>query len=288
MDQTYPPSAPTAPTQPPLWLDQGPARPRPPGPNDFALAQDPKFPGIGISAVWIVVYFGLQILLSIPAMLVSAALDPTLREQLGSGNLAQTREALLDASAVPVLVALVLAGVLTTGLMWLQLRKQDRHETIGLFARSALPTGKTIGYGVGLMVGALVASALYSNFVLRGRESQADTQAIIDALDTPFAYLLGFVAIVVVAPVIEELLFRGYLQTAFRRRMHPNVAVLLSAAIFAAVHMQPLAFPVLALLGAVFGYLYQLTGSLKVNIALHMANNGLAFLALVAAGSGAA
>ncbi len=275
-------------TQPPLWFDSRPAN------RSDASEQwtdpdtqplDSRFPGILISIGWIVMYFILQVVVSIPVLVVAALVDPTLRDKLTSGDRQLTQQALLNASGVPILFALVLAGTLTIAILWLHLRKDGRHRSIGLLADSRLPLGTTIGYGIGLMVVALIVSAIYNSVVLRGKDSQADTKAIIDGLKSPVGVLLGFFAIVVVAPIVEELLFRGYLQTALTRRMKPWMAIAISSTVFGAIHFQPLAFPILALLGAVFGYLYHRTGSLKVNIALHMANNAFAFLALVLAGS---
>ncbi len=283
---TPPPIMPpiTAPPQPLLWGDPRVAVPREPwGPPTTDVAQDPKFPGIGISIVWIVMYFALQVVLSIPVLLIAALLDPTLRDQVTSGDVKQTQTALLDAGAVPIMAGLVLSGIVTIGILWLHLRKKGRHQIIGLFARSRLSTGTTLVYGIGLMVGALVLSGVYNALVLKGEDSQADTTAIIEGLDSPAALILGFLAIAIIAPVVEELLFRGYLQTALAKRMKPWMAIAVSSLVFGAIHMQPKALPVLAVLGAVFGYLYHRTGSLKVNIALHMVNNALAFLALVIA-----
>jgi membrane protease YdiL (CAAX protease family) len=278
-------------TQPPLWFDSRQAnRSEPSGlpeqwnNGDSPLA-DPRFPGILISIGWIVMYFVLQVVVSIPVLVVAALLDRKLRDKLTSGDRELTQQALLNASGVPILLALVLAGAITIAILWLHLRKDGRHRSIGLFARSRLPAGTTVGYGIGLMVMALIVSAIYNSMVLKGKDSQADTKAIIDGLKSPAGVVVGFFAIVVVAPIVEELLFRGYLQTALTRRMKPWMAIAISSAVFGAIHFQPLAFPILALLGAVFGYLYHRTGSLKVNIALHMANNAFAFLALVLAGS---
>ncbi len=89
-------------------------------------------------------------------------------------------------------------------------------------------------------------------------------------------------AIVVIGPIVEELLFRGYLQTALSKRLKPWLAIVVASCVFAAIHLQPAAFPMLALVGGVFGYLYHRTGSLRVSMVLHMLNNGLAYVALLA------
>ncbi len=95
---------------------------------------------------------------------------------------------------------------------------------------------------------------------------------------TPVNIALGLFAIAVVAPLIEELLFRGLLQNALMHHVPAWAAILLSALFFAVVHMQPLAMPALMALGAAFGYIYYKTGSLRMTIILHMINNTLALV----------
>jgi len=76
---------------------------------------------------------------------------------------------------------------------------------------------------------------------------------------------------VVVAPVAEECFFRGIMQTFFVRFFHHRGrAILLSAALFAAVHFAvPHTVPALFLLGVLIGYLYERTGSLAAPILVH-------------------
>jgi membrane protease YdiL (CAAX protease family) len=78
----------------------------------------------------------------------------------------------------------------------------------------------------------------------------------------------------VAAPVAEELFFRGVVQ---RGLMPPNFrpmrAVLVTAVIFSAFHMDPIGFLARAELGVLFGYLFLRTGSLWPGVAAHAANN---------------
>jgi hypothetical protein len=81
---------------------------------------------------------------------------------------------------------------------------------------------------------------------------------------------------VVLAPLAEELFFRGLLQSLLRRRFGPWPAVLTTAAVFAAVHYStPQAVPALAALGIVLGYNYERTGRLFAPILLHAIFNAL-------------
>ena len=85
----------------------------------------------------------------------------------------------------------------------------------------------------------------------------------------------------VMAPISEEFLFRGILQTALRRALPPRrsmyhrwFAIVMTAAIFGMMHSStPQFIPALVLLGVIFGYLYERTGSLIVVIAIHMLFN---------------
>ena len=73
----------------------------------------------------------------------------------------------------------------------------------------------------------------------------------------------------------EETLFRGIIQRKlFKETGNIHVAIWLSAAIFSAIHFQFYGFIPRMLLGAVFGYLYYWTGSLRLAIFAHFVNNG--------------
>jgi membrane protease YdiL (CAAX protease family) len=93
--------------------------------------------------------------------------------------------------------------------------------------------------------------------------------------------LAAFVA-VVVAPVSEELLFRGFLQPALGRWTGRWAAIVLSAAFFAAAHMDLFAMPTLLILGIALAYVYDRTRSLAAPVALHMAFNALTLLSVFA------
>jgi len=88
----------------------------------------------------------------------------------------------------------------------------------------------------------------------------------------------------VLAPACEEITFRGYLQTTLALRRSPRAAIALGAFLFAALHLDPVRFPALLVLGALFGWLTWRAGSIWPAVAAHAANNGLAAGLLLAAG----
>ncbi len=81
--------------------------------------------------------------------------------------------------------------------------------------------------------------------------------------------------LVVVAPVTEELLFRGLLLRGLLSRHRPAVAVLLSAFLFAAIHLNPWQFISALFLGVLFGWIYLRTGFVGFCVAGHALANGL-------------
>jgi membrane protease YdiL (CAAX protease family) len=86
--------------------------------------------------------------------------------------------------------------------------------------------------------------------------------------------------LVVVAPVTEELLFRGLILRGLLGRFHSWVALLLSAGLFSVMHMNPWQLIPTFALGLLFGWFYLRTGSLLPCIAGHALNNFMAFLVM--------
>ena len=87
------------------------------------------------------------------------------------------------------------------------------------------------------------------------------------------------------APVCEELTFRGYLQSTLALRRRPGAAIAAGALLFASLHLDPVRFPALLVLGGVFGWLTWRAGSVWPAVAAHAANNGLAAVLLLAFGA---
>jgi len=92
-----------------------------------------------------------------------------------------------------------------------------------------------------------------------------------------FEYILAFVSLVVLAPVAEEILFRGYLFGKLQKNVATWIAILISSAVFAAVHLAwNVGIDVFAL-GIVLCLLRIVSNSLWPSILLHMLKNGIAF-----------
>ena len=85
---------------------------------------------------------------------------------------------------------------------------------------------------------------------------------------------------VVLAPVMEETLFRGLIQGSINERDGAAKAILLSALLFGVFHMIPQQAINAFLVGIILGYIYFRTKSLLTVIILHALNNGISYLML--------
>lgn len=100
--------------------------------------------------------------------------------------------------------------------------------------------------------------------------------------------VLTFLSLVILPPIVEETVFRGFVYTSIRNKAKPILATLLTSALFATAHLQfgsgkPLLW-VAALdtftLSLVLCYLREKTNSLWPGILLHGLKNGIAFASL--------
>lgn len=154
---------------------------------------------------------------------------------------------------------------------WLALRKyRAGWGALGLRGF----TGKMLGLGCGLMLLSFVFNMAYGLFLaLFGLRIQPDLIPILAQLSSPWPLLVGGA---LVAPLVEEVFFRGFVFGGLCGRYGWRRAALISAALFAVIHFTPTAILPIFLLGYIFAYLYRRSGSLWPGILMHMATNTLA------------
>jgi len=106
-----------------------------------------------------------------------------------------------------------------------------------------------------------------------------------DSAERLFASLMkepwGYVAVGILAPLAEEIVFRGaILRTLLDMMSKKNhwVAIMISAAIFGVVHGNMAQFVNALLMGLILGWMYYRTKSLVPGILLHWVNNTVAFI----------
>jgi membrane protease YdiL (CAAX protease family) len=111
---------------------------------------------------------------------------------------------------------------------------------------------------------------------LLGVETQGKTiTQIMQVMESPWAFVFSAV---ILAPLAEEIVFRGFFFAGFRQRYGWVPAVLISSAIFGASHLQLVAFIPTFLLGMVMAYAYHRSNSIWPGVIIHFWVNGSSLL----------
>lgn len=179
-----------------------------------------------------------------------------------------------------ILAALVysLTVAVVIGVPWLAWNKRTTLAELGL---SGLPTWRDVLLPiVGFVTYAVVAQIVLTTIVLifPSFEVNQVQNTGFNALSSPIEYMIAFFALVILAPFMEELIFRGYLYAKLRSFKVPLWAVfLIVSVLFGAAHLQLNVAINVFVLSLVLCGLRAYTGSLWASILLHSLKNGLAF-----------
>ncbi len=98
--------------------------------------------------------------------------------------------------------------------------------------------------------------------------------------DNDFGMAGAFLKVVIVAPVAEELIFRGVIMHGLMRNYKPAKAVFYSGLLFALFHLNPWQFPATFVLGLILGWLMIRTRNILLCMAGHAINNLLVLLSV--------
>ena len=87
-----------------------------------------------------------------------------------------------------------------------------------------------------------------------------------------------FLSMVIAAPILEELLFRGIILDGLLKQHSPALAIFISTMLFGIVHLNPQQFIAALFLGGFMGWVYYRTGSFLACMIIHCAANLSAFI----------
>lgn len=174
--------------------------------------------------------------------------------------------------------------------VWLILKLLERakiaRQRIGLVGPQIRDIAYTLaGYGV-YFIGYIVIVIIASRFSNLINLDQPQKIGFDGATGSQLWFV--YVSLVILPPIAEEIMFRGFLFSSLRQKFRFRYAVILTSLLFGVAHLQfgsgaPLLW-VAALdtfiLSCVLCYLRERTGSLWAGIGLHALKNGIAFIAL--------
>ena len=131
-----------------------------------------------------------------------------------------------------------------------------------------------IAAAVGAAVQLLVLPVLYFPILrLVDADPGASARELAATVDTPLETFFFFGSAVVIAPFVEEWFYRGMLLPALARRFNPAVGIIGSSALFALVHVRPITFPGIFVLGVILAVMTMWTRRLAPAILAHMGFN---------------
>lgn len=132
---------------------------------------------------------------------------------------------------------------------------------------------------------AMIVSVQHLGQYLKGPDYKVAQHQELEVLTTypqrSLKISVAFVA-VLAAPLVEELLFRGLIQTLIRSYIgRPWLSIGLTSVLFAIIHDQSAHWPALFFLSMAIGYAYEKSGSLWQSIFMHAMFNGMSVLAFM-------
>lgn len=186
------------------------------------------------------------------------------------------------------IAGLLLATEIPLLLLGLRRRRRNRQKNRPVFPWFGPRGGNAILRGIAGGFAIVVLSALYSAVVERlfGEGSVDNRLEFLEqVLNDKAGVALLAVLIAIVAPVCEEVFFRGAIYSPARAAGLNGMGALISALLFSLVHFSLLLAPYYALVALLLCWLYARTGTLTAPIVAHMTLNGVACVALIAAKS---
>ncbi|MBH0172533.1 CPBP family intramembrane metalloprotease [Fictibacillus sp. 23RED33] len=171
------------------------------------------------------------------------------------------------------LTGFCMAIVFTSGVYWIALKPNKLGWRAVGIAPLTKKMWKTIVLWTILLILISIAIVVVMDVLTIGTNN-AKTDSLKADL-TPFTFMIGFLSAAVVSPIYEEIFYRGFLYTWFRR-WGVKKAMILSSFIFMIVHIPTYnTLPVNFASGLVFCWVYEKTGSIIPAIIIHGIVNGI-------------
>ena len=174
--------------------------------------------------------------------------------------------------------SLIFAGLAMIGFLFL-LRYSKKESFIQTYRFDVRPN--FIQLLLALIIG--VSALFFSAYILEGMalvfpEPYVAYIELFENLALGSGFSL-FIAVVVIAPIFEEILFRGYIFDQFERRFAAvGMTIVASGLLFGLYHLNIFQGVFASVLGIVLGFSYYWTRSIWIPILIHFANNLLSYL----------
>lgn len=183
---------------------------------------------------------------------------------------------------------MAMSGLVTVGLLALLLRiRRIRFSALGLAQTPQWRDAAFMAAGFFVYFGLLILATLIAGQVIGVDTKQQQEIGFEQARAGAGGLLFVFVSLVIIPPIVEELLFRGFLYQGLRSKLPLVWAAGITSVLFAAPHLFASSHGLLWIaaidtfvLSLVLCYVREKTGALWACIGIHAIKNGLAFIAV--------
>lgn len=188
--------------------------------------------------------------------------------------------AIFDHFSDAILTSVILSAALFIGVVvFYYYRKRHTVRPLYRFDRISMyqiSLGLVMGVGC-IFLSQLILTVSESVGILNFDNFESYEQLISSIMGQSPTWLI-LLTIGIVAPIAEELLFRGLIFHLFNRHLNIKAALIIQGLLFGAFHMNLVQGSYASVLGIVLGIAYLLTGSLWIPIIMHIVNNSIALL----------
>ncbi len=174
-------------------------------------------------------------------------------------------------------VVYVTALVIVIGGPWVVKQQRTTKQDVGLHR---LPTWAELGLAPAGLIVYFITSGLVTYLItllVPGFDAGQAQDVGFEQLVLRQDYLLAFFTLVIVAPIAEETLFRGYLYGKLKKYSPRWIAIIVTSILFGLAHGQWNVAIDTFVLSVFLCILRDITGSLWPSIMLHMLKNGIAY-----------
>ena len=207
--------------------------------------------------------------------------------QIAFGIIHPGNKNILDQSVVAQFFYILLAeGLAITSVLLILRRRGLRLKSIGFGRHVQWSDVKLAALGLVVFYGLLLAVTAILTLIIPSYNAGAPQDVGFNVLSTPLDQIIALIALVILPPLGEETLMRGYLYSGLRSRLKFWQAMLITSLLFGAVHLSTGVNGALwaagvntFILSVVLVYLRERTGALYAPIMVHSANNLIAFVA---------
>lgn len=176
----------------------------------------------------------------------------------------------LEATTAIAMPVLLISSLVSIPLFFYLFKDDEKKRTEGEILKKHAVTPLTLASTFGVFFGLTMVSSVVVSFIPTGAALNTLNSIITDS-----NRVLSFLAVAILGPISEELLFRGIVYRRLRDCFGIKAAIVGSAVVFGLVHMNGVQTINAMFLGLAFAICYEHTGSLWYSISMHIINNGL-------------